>query len=160
MSEPRYDSDGNPAPPWGCGKFVGLSAKGDPLPCEWGNLCPDCAGRVGRLCIPCCHPMDGEHPSDGCRMEGCPCVYSHYAGFLVTHDEFPNGLRCAECSVELLPGEHYYESSTVDVVGDTPIVLLVCADCRGQTPSVDLPVPMRQAMEGAAILAELDGESP
>jgi hypothetical protein len=31
-----------------------------------------------RFCIACCHPMNGIRPSDGCKIENCPCVYSHY----------------------------------------------------------------------------------
>lgn len=33
---------GEPQPPWGCGKLVGHSDEGDPMPCEWGNLCETC----------------------------------------------------------------------------------------------------------------------
>ena len=78
-------------------------------------------------------------------------------GFLIADDEFPDGIRCAGCDIELFPGERYYESLTAGFVGETSLVLLVCARCRGQTISVVLPSPMRQAMEGAEILAKLEG---
>lgn len=47
---------------------------------------------------------------------------------VVTEEDFPHGLRCAECNRELPPGERYSEKLD-GFIGDTPTVILVCVTC-------------------------------
>lgn len=50
---------------------------------------------------------------------------------VVTTAEFPYGLRCAECDVELPPGSPY--TDTVDsFIDDVPVFMLVCIDCEAK----------------------------
>jgi len=48
---------------------------------------------------------------------------------VVTVEEFPHGLRCANCDVDLPPGSPYTDIFD-GFLGDTAACLLVCVDCE------------------------------
>lgn len=43
-------------------------------------------------------------------------------------EDFPHGLRCAECHREMTGGERYTHRLS-SFVGDTPVVVIVCVPC-------------------------------
>ena len=50
---------------------------------------------------------------------------------IVRAEDWPYGLRCGECSRVLEDGDSYAESLT-GMIGDTPMVKIVCCLCGGQ----------------------------
>ena len=56
-------------------------------------------------------------------------------GLPVITEDWPHGLRCAECHRELGEGDRYSERLD-SLIGDTPAVLIVCIGCA-LTPSPD-----------------------
>jgi hypothetical protein len=47
---------------------------------------------------------------------------------VVRPDDFPDGVRCAECHRELTDGEQYAHRLSA-FLGDTPVVRIVCVPC-------------------------------
>lgn len=50
------------------------------------------------------------------------------AGLLVRDEDWPHGLRCGECSRLLEDGDRYAER-LMEMVGDTPLLKIVCIPC-------------------------------
>ena len=49
---------------------------------------------------------------------------------VVTVEEFPHGLNCAVCHVEMPPGTPYTDTPD-GFIGDTPVALLTCVEHEG-----------------------------
>jgi hypothetical protein len=46
----------------------------------------------------------------------------------VTEEEFPHGLRCSSCGLDINPGG-YYTSVPEGMIGSSPVEDLICALC-------------------------------
>ncbi len=57
-----------------------------------------------------------------------PEIPDETLGLLVHADDWPHGLRCADCRCELNDGNRYSERLT-DFIDDTPAVVIVCVGC-------------------------------
>lgn len=74
---------------------------------------------------------------------------------IVTPDEFPHGLRCANCNRIIENGEPYAHIEEAPI-GGYPVMLIVGPECAGATPNFDPAPEMTQAMRDAATTYEME----
>lgn len=53
---------------------------------------------------------------------------------IVRAEEWPFGLRCADCDIEIVEGERY-STRLEGMIGDTPVTVVTCVACGTSYPS-------------------------